>query len=229
MNQESLFYIATFGVILIIKTNIMKRVSLFLVAVAFAMSSVTANAQLKGSEVVFNSFEVTYSPTTLKVIFLEFDINSVSADWAQVRALPLGYPLYLQYGAGLQYSAGEYGLLVGQKVKFLSAKVPVNVMYSLDLPNTNFTVMPYAGLNFRFNILGLNESDDSKTNMLNKDDMDGEPLNRFVLGWQIGAKVSYDRYLLGIGYEGPVTNLSNDEYGNKMTVSYVNISLGIKF
>lgn len=66
--------------------------------------------------------------------------------------------------------------------------------------------------------------------MLNKDDMGGEPLNRFVLGWQIGAKVSYDRYLLGIGYEGPITSLLNvDDGDGKMTVSYVNISLGIKF
>jgi hypothetical protein len=112
-------------------------------------------------------------------------------------------------------------------------------MYVFEIPNTNLSLMPYAGLNSRCNILAqskdkedLDDSGQEKivtTDLLSKDDMGNEPFNRFVFGWQVGAKVSYDRFLLGIGYEGPVSNFYKAEEGLTVSMRYVNISLGIKF
>ena len=69
-------------------------------------------------------------------------------------------------------------------------------------------------------------------NFFSKDDMDYEALNRFTLNWQIGAKVSFNRYIVGVGYEGPVTHLMKEKYdGVTLTANthQVNISLGIRF
>lgn len=223
----------------------MKKIILLFTAVTFVMSSVTARAQLQNSEAesVFNTLEVAYSPTTMNVNFgidLKFKLNSIAAEWSQARALPLGFPLYVHYGVGLQYTMGKMEIFASDsKLNILSAKVPVNLMYVFEIPNTNLSLMPYAGLNSRCNILaqskdkeGLDDSGQEKivtTDLLSKDDMGNEPFNRFVFGWQVGAKVSYDRFLLGIGYEGPVSNFYKAEEGLTVSMRYVNISLGIKF
>ena len=61
-----------------------------------------------------------------------------------------------------------------------------------------------------------------------KDDMDDETFNRFVVGWQIGAKLAFNDFVLGIGYEGPVSNLyKEDDF--KINYSLINISIGVKF
>lgn len=222
----------------------MKKIVLLFTVVAFVMSSVSVKAQSEAPESVFNTAELTYSPTIMSFDFglqMKLKFNSVAAEWSQARLLPVGFPLYLQYGAGLQYTTGKIDIFSKDaRFNMLSAKVPVNVMYVHTFSKFNISVMPYAGLNVRCNLLAQSkdkyEDWDEEgeeivkiTNMLSEDDMDGDPFNRFVMGWQVGAKVAYDRYMLGIGYEGPVTSLYKIEDGVRTTVGYVNISLGIKF
>lgn len=220
------------------------------------LMSVTASAQFMQSnggskakasvEDVFNTVDLTYSPVTMKASYDgesdTEDLNGLSLNWAQARLLTDQLPVYLQYGAGVQFtwktdtrSDDYYDMKVKNTTTFLTVKVPVNVLYNFAIPNTNLSVMPYLGLNAQVHVLGQSkttttyedEKETSKMSYFSKDDME-DPYNRFVLGWQIGAMVSYDKYFVGIGYNGPVTSL----YKNgdlKIQTSQVNISLGIMF
>lgn len=220
------------------------------------LMSVTASAQFMQSnggskakasvEDVFNTVDLTYSPVTMKASYdgdsTTDDLNGLSLNWAQARLLTDQLPVYLQYGAGVQFtwktdtrSDDYYDMKVKNTTTFLTVKVPVNVLYNFAIPNTNLSVMPYLGLNAQVHVLGQSkttttyedEKETSKMSYFSKDDME-DPYNRFVLGWQIGAMVSYDKYFVGIGYNGPVTSL----YKNgdlKIQTSQVNISLGIMF
>ena len=229
--------------------------SIFLAAVAFMLMSVSASAQFMQSnagskakvsvEDVFNTVDLTYSPITMKSTMggssLTEDYNGISLNWSQARLMTDKLPIYLQYGAGAQFSWYTDSISyddsnVKTTTTFLTVKVPVNVLYDFAIPNTNLSVMPYLGLNAQVHVLGQSntsreyegETQTYKTNLFSKDDMVEDPYNRFVLGWQIGAMVSFDKYFVGIGYNGPVTSLfKNGDY--KIQNSQVNISLGIMF
>lgn len=218
------------------------------------LMSVSASAQFMQSsgskssaavEDVFSTFDLTYSPVTIKATLGDnsetTDLNGLSLNWSQARLMTDQLPIYLQYGAGLQfswYTDSESNDYYDYKTttSFLTVKVPVNVLYNFAIPNTNLSVMPYVGLNAQIHVLGQNkttmddgdEKQTSKYSFFNKEDMEDNPYNRFVLGWQIGAMVSYNKYFVGIGYSGPVTCLyKNDDF--KIKASQINISLGIKF
>ena len=218
------------------------------------LMSVSASAQFMQSnggskakasvEDVFNTVDLTYSPVTMKATMggssLTEDYNGISLNWSQARLMTYKLPIYLQYGAGAQFSwytdssSSDY-YDVKTTTSFLTVKVPVNVLYNFAIPNTNLSVMPYLGLNAQVHVLGQTkasqeydgETETTKVNYFSKDDME-DPYNRFVLGWQIGAMVSFNKYFVGIGYNGPVTSLyKNGDF--KIQTSQVNISLGIMF
>ena len=219
------------------------------------LMSVSASAQFMQSnggskakasvEDVFNTVDLTYSPVTMKATMggnsSTSDLNGISLNWSQARLMTDQLPIYLQYGAGAQFSWYTDSISyddsnVKTTTTFLTVKVPVNVLYNFAIPNTNLSVMPYLGLNAQVHVLGQSntsreyegETQTYKTNLFSKDDMVEDPYNRFVLGWQIGAMVSFDKYFVGIGYNGPVTNLY--EYDDaKIQNSQVIISLGIMF
>ena len=219
----------------------------FAIVTAMLLVSFSASAQFVQSgngpaassdmEKVFNTAEFSYSPTTLKYDIEGYgsslDLNAVSLKWAQYRLLTPQLPIYLQYGAGLQYT-WKSTKFDGENISLhlLTLDIPVNVAYNLTIPNTSLAILPYLGLNAQVHLLGK-ASDDEISIDLFGDDMEDileeDGLNRFVLGWQIGAKVCYDRYLFGIGYNGPITNVLNIDNEFKINTSQVNISLGIKF
>lgn len=247
----------------------MKKICLFFALAAMTLSGASASAQTNDAEELFSTIDVTYSPMSFKMDFgisLKDNLNAFSVNWSQARRIVDSYPIYLQYGAGLQYAWGkdfgtfgfgyeddyeDYGdyddyidLSSGMDVKnsttFLTLKVPVNVVYKFDLPDTPVSVLPFVGMNLQGHIIGQDktvmkydgEKEVSKFSYFSKDDMADDPYNRIVLGWQIGAKVSYDKYLFGVSYEGPISSLykyKEDDMKLTMKYSQVNISLGIIF
>ena len=232
----------------------MKKSIFFAAVAAFMLMSVSASAQFvqsKGGskaaasatvEDVFNTFDITYSPVKIKTSYKNnsavTDLNGVSLNWSQARVLTNQLPVYIQYGAGLQYTwktdSEDYYKSTDH---FLTVKVPVNVLYNFVIPNTAVSIMPYVGLNAQVHALGQSkitydlgdgEKEVAKFSYFSKEDMDDEPYSRFVLGWQIGGMVAFNRYFVGVGYNGPITNLYK-EGDAKINHSQVNISLGIKF
>lgn len=229
----------------------------YFIAAALLMFSVTASAQFVNSskssssasravEDVFNTAEFTYSPmnmvTSYKGGSKSEDMNALSLTWLQARRLPVNnLPLYVQYGAGLQWAFEIESETDGDtkrksSMNFLTVKVPVNVLYDFQIPSTPVNIMPYLGLNLQCHVIGSQkwsstydgETQSESFSYFSKDDMGDNAFNRIVLGWQIGAKVAYDKYFFGIAYEGPVTNLYKNGDA-KINFNYVNISLGIRF
>ena len=206
----------------------MKKIYFILTAAALMMFGTPAKAQFGIGEKLYSLGEVTYSPAVLKInaagIELEYDtVTAVGATYSEVRSLHSELPVYLQYGAGIQYTVAELDLF-GDDITLLSAKVPVNAMYEYALPSTNLVLYPYAGLNFQGHISGKS----GEYSLFDEDDMGGDPMNRFCLGWQIGARVVSGKYFAGFSYEGPVTHLYNDDEA-KIGIAQYNISVGIKF
>lgn len=209
--------------------------------IAVLLTILTSSISLWGQNIQSNSIDLTYSPVTLKAsgngTSISASMDAFSANWAQTMSLTDTQPIFLQYGAGLQYAWGgdketSYGTTFKNTISFLTAKIPVNVLYRLDIPNTEYAFVPYFGINLQGHILGqatysYNNVSET-TNYFSKDDMGEGRYNRFVVGWQIGARLTYQRYFLGIAYEGPITNLYK-ENNVKLNMSQINLSLGFSF
>ena len=210
----------------------MKKSIFFAAVAAFMLMSVSASAQFVQSK----GGSKAAASATVEDVFNTFDVG-VSLNWSQARVLTNQLPVYIQYGAGLQYSwKTESEDDYKSTDHFLTVKVPVNVLYNFVIPNTAVSIMPYVGLNAQVHVLGQSkitydydgEKEVYKHNYFSKEDMEDEPYSRFVLGWQIGGMVAFNRYFVGVGYNGPVTNLYKEGEA-KINHSQVNISLGIKF
>lgn len=206
----------------------MKKIGLLLMSMGLLMSSFTASAQFGKSEKLFTSAEVAYSPTTLNInvsgFSLKYGLTALSATYYEARTITPDLPVFLQYGAGLQYTVGSMDFLGDEaSTNLLTAKVPVNVVYDFAIPNTEFTVLPYVGLNVQGHILGTTDGES-----LFEEDESGVSFNRLTLGWQIGAKVAYGKYTFGVGYEGPATSFYKED-GMTVKLSQTHISFGMKF
>ena len=205
----------------------MKNICFILVSIMLLLSGATAKAQYGNGKRFINTAEVVYSPVTLSGNLLGIDLlyrmNSVSLDWTQSYGFVKSIPLYVQYGGVIQYSWGA-AAYTGEPMHLLSLNVPVSLAYDLVIPKTNVSVVPYAGLNFQEHVLGLS----GKTNLFNEDDVAGYPFDDFMISWIAGAKFVFDRYIIGVGYQGPLTGLLWEDEAELM-LSQVNFSLGIRF
>ena len=205
----------------------MKKIYFVIVSVMLLFSGATAKAQYGTGEKVLNTVEFIYSPVTLSAnaggVNLSFNLNAIGVDWTQSYSIMQEAPVYLLYGGTFQYSWGAEDFN-DKGLKFFTVTIPLSIAYDFVVPQTNVSVLPYAGLNVYDHVVGKSGS----ANLFDKDDMGGEPFEDFGIGWQLGAKVVYKNYILGVGYQGPISNLySNDSA--KINLSQVNLSVGIRF
>ena len=205
----------------------MKKICFILVSVMLLLSGATAKAQYGNGKRFINTAEVVYSPVTLSGQLLGIDLvyrmNAVSLDWTQAYGFWESTPLYLQYGGVIQYSWGA-AAYTGEPMHLLSLNIPISLAYDLTIPKTNISVVPYAGLNFQEHVLGIS----GKTDLFDKEDMAGYPFEDFMISWLAGAKFVFDRYIIGVGYQGPFTGLLWEDEA-ELKLSQVNFSLGIRF
>lgn len=234
---------------------------IFMVA-AFILMGATASAQFTTSgggrrsvstsssvESKFGTFSVSYNPVKFKATEDDDtstrDFHGISATWTDAYSVVPNVPVYFEWGIGAQWSfkndsdsegSGDYKVEYKESTNFVSIKLPVSLMYKFDVPQTNFSVLPYAGLNLSGYVLGkekytakMKETSESEDfSYFDKEDMGDEQYNRFVVGWHIGARLFINNLLIGIAYEGPVSNLyKEDDF--KINTNQINISLGIKF
>ena len=166
----------------------------FLALVAAMMISTTSFAQFSQSKSSsnssneiskgWNSLYVQYNSIGTSYSLSSFDYgdedqkaidNSGLSD--KLNAFSIGYnrainvapsiPLYVEFGAALQYafysdeaSNEDKGSYYTDKytVKYtghiLTAKVPVSLLYHIAIPNSDFAFEPFAGVDFKYNISG---------------------------------------------------------------------------
>lgn len=189
----------------------MKHIKLFAVIVAMAICG-TVFAQE-------NFLKVSYSNVAIKasaggISFTE-NMNGLSVGVSQARMLPGEQPFLYEYAADILMAFGD------NKSTLISAMVPVNLMYKLDLGQIQ--LLPFAGLNLTAHIIGQNKDDEYTYNWF-KDDEDGDACNRFQLGAQFGAKALYGKYFLGISYQPSLT-----KFADSVNLNVLNVSFGISF
>lgn len=169
-------------------------------------------------------------------------LNAFSIGYNRAINLTPSTPLYLEVGAALQYAfysdeATEKDHYEEVTLKYtanmLTAKVPVSLLYHIDIPNSDFAIEPFVGIDFKYNILGsvkqkLTEIEDRPSmgsgyydddvyeettkinNIFDKKKCDGHPANRFQAGWHVGANFVYKKAFIGISYGQDFSKFHDD-------------------
>lgn len=154
-------------------------------------------------------------------------LNAFSIGYNRTINLTPSAPLYLEIGAALQYAF--YSDEVGQEVtlkytgNMLTAKVPVSLLYHVAIPNSDFAIEPFAGIDFKYNIIGTakrevtykyydetKKDEDKLDNIFDKKDCDGHQANRFQAGWHVGANFVYKKAFIGISYGQDFSKFHDD-------------------
>jgi hypothetical protein len=154
-----------------------------------------------------------------------------------------GLPVFVEYGANIQYLFGKEELSKNfadwlhadsYKANTFALNVPVNVSMRLSFENNTIAVTPYAGLNFRLNLMGKQvvsaEDIEAEVKIFDKSDDEGAAgeaaFNRLQLGFNFGVAVSYDVYTLSIGRVSDFSRISKDGKGR---LGVTTISVGYAF
>ena len=207
----------------------------------------SATANVPSEE--WSSVYVQYNPGTVEPDKGdELDFTGISVGFNKYTSISQSMPLFLEYGVAGQYSwNSEEEDEITIKYNVGSIKAPVNVSYVFNLPNSNISIAPYAGLNLRFNLWGnrkfevdgLGDYEDyfweemedeygikEEANLFDKDDMGSKDATwkRFQIGWQIGVNVNFEKAYLGLSYGSDFTEIVKD-----CKMKTTSITLGYKF
>lgn len=238
----------------------MKQIKIFLTAAMLAVGATVSaqftNATSKGSNGTVNTdgwgtFYLQWNPSTLKVDVKDADdlsFTGFSIGYNKAFSVSKSSPLFLEAGAALQYSfnSEDYDYEYDdegftQKTNFLSAKIPVSLMYKFDLPNSSVSLVPFVGVDFRFNISGkqkieYNDDDDdyyydddednNEFDLFDKKDMGKNGVwKRFQVGWHIGVNAHLGKnWLVGVSYGSDFS-----EIAKKNKISTTSVTLGYRF
>lgn len=169
-------------------------------------------------------------------------LNAFSIGYNRAINLTPSAPLYLEVGAALQYAfysdeATEKDHYEEVTLKYtanmLTAKVPVSLLYHIDIPNSDFAIEPFVGIDFKYNILGsvkqklteikeyvgtgsgyydddVYEETTKINNIFDKKKCDGHQANRFQAGWHVGANFVYKKAFIGISYGQDFSKFHDD-------------------
>ncbi|MBQ0084850.1 MAG: outer membrane beta-barrel protein [Prevotella sp.] len=207
----------------------MKKVFFIAVAMIVAMS---ANAQFSNggnsSDEIknFNEVYFQYGPHSLSADgHTESGYNGFTLGYNKAISIMSTAPLYFKVGGNIRFNTyskdqGKYEY----KFKTFAVNVPLSIAYDFNIPNSDFTIEPYAGLNFDVYAWGENkytDSHDSETEDIFSGD---DAPSRFQLGWHIGANVAFRQVFLGFQYGTDFT-----EFGEKCHFNKPEIRLGYRF
>ncbi len=227
----------------------MKKIQ-FIALVALMATSLTVSAQSTSTSVDkgWSTFWFQWSPSKTKSDITDFNkisFTGLSLGYSRAFSVSPTIPLYAEAGIGAQYSFNkdtdhyeDDGIFyVTKKHNALSARVPVNLMYKWDIPYSKFALMPYFGVNFRFNILAkenrertdvvngvILSTENRKADCFDDDDME-KTWSRFQAGWELGFKVAYNNtYQIGIAW-----GKDFNDFAHNTKAKYTNITLGYMF
>ena len=181
----------------------------------------------------FNDRDEDYGDEEQKAIDnsgLSEKLNAFSIGYNRAINLTPSTPLYLEVGAALQYAfySDDYedyedydDFIYYYKFtgSMLTAKVPVSLLYHVAIPNSDFAIEPFAGIDFKYNIIGTAKvksehktyTDEEKTdNIFDKKDCNGHQANRFQAGWHVGANFVYKKAFIGISYGQDFSKFHDD-------------------
>ena len=192
------------------------------------------NAQITSSQTSITRRTVISEPeqpkafkgwNSIYVEYLPFKINKQSftgaaLNYSHAFSVTQKIPLYVEAGVG-----GQFSFYKKEQVKthFVSAKLPVNVIYEYDIPGTSISLDPFVGMRLRVNIWGETEIEDYDSYDLFEDE--GGHCERVQVGWHAGLKVRINKaFFVGAAYGTDFMDFSQDNKINELAVS-----LGVTF
>lgn len=159
-------------------------------------------------------------------LFDGISINGVGINYIHGFSLSQSTPIFIETGINANFGVGstdtqvmitdlydDYSGKIELKAQNVNLQVPVNFVYRIAA-SEDVTIAPYAGLNFKFNIVTkikrkVSVDDISQESdwysLFSEDDMeeafgDDGTGNRFQMGWHIGVGVQYKPIYLGVSY-----------------------------
>lgn len=140
-----------------------------------------------------------------------------AVNYTQAFSITRSVPLFLELGIGGQFS------YCTSAVKYVSVKIPVNLIYDIQIPNTKINLDPYVGLNLRGNVWG----DSHGENLFKDDDYDAY---RFQIGAHAGVKARFNnKFFIGIGYGFDFNKIVDTPIVKEIKINELSISTGIVF
>lgn len=219
-------------------------------------ASTTTSVDTEG----WSTLYIQYNPSTFSIDEKgadDFNANAVSFGFNRAFGLSNSTPLFIETGLGLQYTWSDDQSTDDEdiKVSMLSFKIPVDLIYKFQIPNSSIAIMPYAGLNLRINAWGeqkIEEKDDDdddryrisragyydddddyyygndkdKLNLFDKKDMGKDYVwKRFQIGWHAGVKAKFGKSFMA----GVGYGSDFSEICKKTTIGEWTIQLGYTF
>lgn len=178
---------------------------------------------------------------------LKDKMSGVTLGYNQSTKMSQNIPLFIEYGGGAQYAWYSGSTIFRKyhtesvKISYLSIKVPISIAYQFLIPNTDLSIEPNAGLDFRLNVYGKadykdvwkdtywqwQEEDHDYINLLDKKDNNGSPINIFQIGWHIGLNVVLKNYFIGISYGSDLSKIY-DGYAD-VKLNQTSVTAGFRF
>ncbi len=210
-----------------------------------------------GTSYSLSSFNDKYEDYGDEYQNLSDKLNAFTIGYNRAINVAPSIPLYVEVGAALQYAF--YSSEVSDEYEssyytdkytdkytgnILTAKVPVSLLYHIAIPNSDFAIEPFAGVDFKYNISGSGkqketyeytysgedpEIDEETTkidNIFDKKKCDGHQANRFQAGWHVGANFVYKKAFIGVSY-GQDFSKFHDE--TDMKFKTLSATLGYRF
>ena len=206
------------------------------IATAMLMMSTASFAQFTNSGSTnigdYNTIYLQWNPSSIvPKEGSSYSFTGFSAGYNHAFSLSQSIPLYVETGVGIQYSfwsgdtpfpykrnndSRNYEYKINDaKIKMLSAKVPLSIAYKFEIPNSKVSIIPNAGIDFRFNFLAKLNHDklkesinlfDEDLSYLNEGGYDsdiklGETWKRFQVGWHVGVNIMFNnQFMIGGSY-----------------------------
>lgn len=178
------------------------------------------------------------------------DYNRISANFASVKLKPenidaiktkgagLEYvhglslsdnlPIYFEFGGGFDITANsDTNLEQNRKsTRFASVYVPLNGVYKFNVPDTRVFLSPYAGLNFKVNLVGKQQLliPDKKINFFDSKEDLGLDAHRLQFGLNLGLGVDLRYFFLGYRFNADFT-----KYADEAKTRTHLLSIGVTF
>ena len=178
----------------------------------------------------------------------DLDLNGFSIGYAKSFSISKDMPLFVEAGVNLSYAKGDesisgyvdiddyyYDAEMNTEYTYYGITIPVNLAYKFVV-NDNVQIIPYTGLYLKGNIVakadvslnigGYDESeefdlfDDDEAKSLGFDDS----WSRLNIGWQIGAKMAFKQFNVGVSY-----GLDLNEVAKKTKMKNLSIGIGYTF
>ena len=170
----------------------------------------------------WSTFGFEYLPSSFSFKHNSESFSGFAVNYTNATSVTQSIPLFIEWGIGAQFS--NYSEEDDLTIHYASIKVPLNIVYDFQIPNTSINLDPYIGLKFRGNVWGewKDEYNDESYNLFDKDEVDWK---RFQIGWNLGMKVRFgDKFFLGVGYGSDFSEMAED-----MKINETSLSLGFVF